>query len=251
MFKDMIKTLKKRDKKEILALRIYREGSFKENLNNFIIFLIKYFDIEAINKKYEDDDEIISRDFLFESHLEELNYLEYILKELKRFLPLIFKISQDYWLVDKLEKSNLTNESIIKILENFVSLERTGRKRLFYKFEREEFQQFKKKYRKIIDCAEFIESQENPIPENIANAIKYYDLKKKDLEIFVRDFSFLQERASTWSRATKYRFDREFPKILKSFYWIKMINKNYDFYMKILKDNSKEKVIFNKLKLNL
>lgn len=64
MFTEMIETLKEKDKKEEYYSTIYREGNYKDNLNNFIDFLIKYFDVDTLSKKYEENDTIVSRRLL-------------------------------------------------------------------------------------------------------------------------------------------------------------------------------------------
>ena len=55
------------------------------------------------------------------------------------------------------------------------------------------------------------------------------------------DFRAYSERSNEWSKRTKYRFDKDIFKIQNLIFPIEDTYKNYDFYMKILKDNKKEK----------
>lgn len=238
----MIETLKKRDKGEDLYLKAYREGGYKDTVNNFIQFMIKYVDIEFLNKKYEENDEILSRNFLFYTQSEELNYLKYIFKEIKRFIPLIFKLSQDFWLVDKLEKSNLTDDSIIKMIENFVSLERTGRKRLFNKYDQQAFQEIKEKYQKILDLYEETKKWDGETKGSIldyAKALKDHNISKKVLLQSMDDFDFWDRHTSKWSKRSKYRFDKDIFKINDLKHFADDIFGNYDFFMSCLEEHEK------------
>ncbi|MFX1259483.1 MAG: hypothetical protein ACFFAN_16640 [Promethearchaeota archaeon] len=227
MFKEIIDQLKKKDEKEdSIAFRVYH--GYKENILNFIEFLIEYFEFSEI----QESTDFSSRAFLFQES-SELNYIMYLLKEIKKFVPLIFKISQDFWLVDKIKKSNLKDESIINMIENFVSLERTGRKRKFYNFEVREFQDFKEKNQNIIEYGKEIESWKQGSILDFAKAISKFNLKKEELRDYINKFNFLEQRTKEWSRATKYRFDSEFPRMLNTFNWIKDAFDKFDFYKEI------------------
>lgn len=238
----MIEVLKRRDQEEEYSSKVYKEGGYKDSFNNFFEFLIKYFNINELTKKYEECDQIISRNFLFYSSLEELNYLKYILKEIKNFIPLIFKLSQNFWLVDKLKKSNLKDESIIKMIENFVSLERTGRKRYFNHYTQEEFGKTIKKHEKAFqyyECEEKFDGITTGSILDYANLIKSLGLSKKDLLEFIGDFRWWINETKEWSRRTKYRFDKDIFKVEKSWDAIKSAFDNYDFWMDCLKEHEK------------
>lgn len=126
------------------------------------------------------------------------------------------------------------------MIENFVSLERTGRKRYFNHYTQEEFRKQIKKHQKVFQYYEGTERFDGITTGSIldyANLIKTLNLSKKDFLEFVGKFGFWIEDTKTWSRRTKYRFDKDIFKVEKSWSTIKDGLDNYEFYINCLKEH--------------
>ena len=136
-------------------------------------------------------------------------------------------------------KENRINEgSLVNMLENFFNLNRTGRKRVFYTWEKEKFIEFKKKYKSIIDYYHETESWTNIKNKgsilDYAKAIKKYNLIKENLMLYLLDVNHWIRECS---KATKYRFDKDLFIIKDIKYTVKKTSEDYDFLLKCLDDH--------------
>lgn len=243
MFREMIDLLKIKDE------RPEKNGwiAWQKNITaqDFLDDLIDFFELSDIRKMYDSDSKeefSITPNNYISQQSKELLYIQYILEKIKPFIPLAFKMSQKYMLEEKIKEINLSDDSIINIINNFLSLKRTGRKEVFSKREKKEFEEFKEKYSKIIKYyikTKAFDGIDSGSILDHAKTLKEYDITKKQLQSYLNDFRYFKRDCS---KATKYRFDRHYVFIEKSIFSIKYSLKNYDFWLKSLEDYGKFKI---------
>jgi len=174
------------------------------DLEEFYDFIFQYFELD---KLLQDRDYEHKRDFYKQKH-EVLNYFELLLTEIKPYLFLALEMSNNGDIDKKFKKKEIKENSIVNMIENFIRLRRTGRNRIYYPHEREEFEKFKEKYSNIVEFLKHIDSFDGKTTGSILDhgkAIIEFKIDKKQL----REYQLqLNHWVRDCSRATKYRLIR-------------------------------------------
>ena len=239
MIKKIIKEIKKEEKSRVDTYGEYMSSTRRLiSLDEFQEDIIKYFKLDEILKDQDDDDFSYPNEhnYLRQKH-PNLNYIIELLDWIKPYIMLSIKLS--YLGLDKeIKRANLSEDSIVNILDNFVRLRRTGRSRVFYKWEKKEFLEFKEKYSNIIEFHKEIKSWERNDKKgsmvDYGRAIKKYNLLKEGVNRYLLEINHWTRDCG---RSTKYRFDKDIFLIEDSKYNIEYILKDYDFLLKCLKDH--------------
>ncbi len=234
MIKPIIRKIKKYDEKQQKNFRI---SSWYGDLSHFIDFIIDYFDLNKVIKdKMHEDFDYPNEDNYLNQKSEELHYIEHLLREIKPFLSLVYEFSRDYDINKKFKAKKIKEKSIVNMVRNFIDLNRTGRKRIYNEWEKEEFNKFKEKYKNIFNYYNMINSFDGKTIGSIidhANALKQFNIEKEQLRRYLLE-------SKSWikdcSKATMYRFDRDLITVKESRFFIKDALKNYDFWLKCLKN---------------
>lgn len=213
----------------------FRYHDYDSNLEGFIALLKEYFELENIE----------SDSFKFDSSYDyarqkeaKLTYLRVLLNDIKPFLLFAVKLAYNSTISEAFKENRINEGSLVNMLENFFNLNRTGRKRVFYTWEKEKFIEFKKKYKSIIDYYHETESWTNIKNKgsilDYAKAIKKYNLIKENLMLYLLDVNHWIRECS---KATKYRFDKDLFIIKDIKYTVKKTSEDYDFLLKCLDDH--------------
>ena len=154
------------------------------------------------------------------------------MRHVKPFLYLAYKLAWDRDVSNALKNGKLSEESIWRMLYNFVNIHRHGRRPIFYPGEREEFQEFKEDFKNIIDYCREVDRFDGKTSGSIrdhGNALKENKLTKQQLREYLLKFEGFEKNCS---QATKYRFDRDLIFLEKSKWTVKSTLKDFDFYEK-------------------
>lgn len=240
MIKKIIKELKKEEKEEIERYgRSYQfSGEKYYDLEEFFDFIFKYFELDKVLKNKNDDvfDYSNESDYFKQKH-KNLIYFRELLYNIKPYLLFALKCSS-LLDIDENFKKGVKEGSLVNMIENFFRLRRTGRKRVFHEYEKEEFLKFKREYLNIIEFYKEIDSWKRNDKKgsmvDYGRAIKKHNLLKEKLGLYLI-------QSNHWirdcGRSTKYRFDKDILLIEDSKYNTEYVLKDYDFLLKCLKDH--------------
>ncbi len=218
--------------------------SRKKSLEEFFEFLFDYFELDAFFKEKRDynfDQELMFYDQKHES----LNYLEELLRDIKPFLTLCVKMKRNIDIRKSIEKRTIKEDSIVNMVDNFLRINRTGRKSVFNTYNKKQFLKFKEKFNNIIEYCRKVESFDGKSMGSIidfASAIREFNISEDSLIEYLSDFKIFEKNCST---ATKYRFDKDLVFLEKAKGWIRNAIENYEFYGKELEwylERTQEKI---------
>jgi len=234
MIDKIVERIRKYDDKQKEISKINRWSS---DLSMFLEFIIDYFELNNdLKDNLHDDFDYPNEHKYLRQKSEGLNYIEFLLRQIKPFIPLAYELSQSYTISKKFRKGEIKEESIKNMISNFIELKRTGRKRIFYPHEKEEFEKFKQKYRNILEFYKLINSFDGKTTGSILDhgrAIRKFNIEKGELREYLLKSKHWMRNCS---KATMYRFDKDLIIIKKSRWDIKHTLENYDFWLKYIKD---------------
>lgn len=212
-------------------------NKFYNHLEEFIEYIIEYFELNDFERdRYKFDNNL---DY-FSQENKNVRFIIQLLEDIKPFLLFAVKCSYISDINDNFVQSKVNEDSFVNMLDNFFRLNRTGRNRVYYEFERDRFLEFKKRFSHILDYYREIRSwgkdEKKGSILDFAKAMQKYNISNED----IRDFLI---QVKIWirdcSRATKYRFDKDLLLLEECKYYVEDLDKNKDFYLKCLKDYEK------------
>jgi len=243
MFEEVWKEIEKTDRSyyEMGESGIFAISSRLKSLDELLEYFYKYFELDKIlkDKRHDDFDYPNEGDFYRQKH-KMINYIDFLLTMIKDFIPLAFKFSV-HFNKEELEKNNLSFDAIVDMVDNFVRLRRTGRKRKFYELDLDEFNKFKRKHRKVIEFyREYRENKEIKSLKDTADFIESKEMKLKELEQYRDDYK-LNFKRKIWncSERTLYRYDKDLVLVKISYYMISRFIEHWKTYELIWKRDSK------------
>jgi hypothetical protein len=174
---------------------------YKETLDGFYRKILSYFDIEdSLLRKY--NLEYIDEKDPYELQHKRLNDVEKLLYELMPVLELAYELVDSYQIRNALEKGELKGQSVVKMVENFLNLHRSGRKKKFYEDDIKEFKRFKEENKEIFN---FLEDYKFNI-----KILDNYSIRKNNLESFLEEYEWrFEDKIQDSSRSTLYRYDKD------------------------------------------
>lgn len=214
----------------------WKIDSRKIDLEEFLDDILEYFEIngEFKDRLDEEFDYPNNKDYHGQKNAH-LNYIIWFLHHVKPFLLLSYKLAWNRDIEKALKESKLSEEAIENMLYNFVNIYRHGRNPIYYPGVYEEFQEFKKEFKNVIEYYKEIENFDGKTTGSIrdfAKAIKKYGLTKQILSNYLFKMKRFEKDCS---RATKYRFDKDVILVEDSKYTIKDALEKFDFYEGALK----------------
>ncbi|GAJ22357.1 unnamed protein product, partial [marine sediment metagenome] len=157
MINKIVKIIEKVDERSTDLTKI---SLWHMNLEDFFRFILKYFELEKVLKDKFDEEFQYPNDYLYyQQEHKFLNYIEYLLIQIKPFLLLAYKLNELKDVSEIFKENNINEDSIVNMLDNFITLHRTGRPRKFYPLDSEDFQKFKEKYENVIEYLKEVKSE--------------------------------------------------------------------------------------------
>lgn len=237
MFEEIWKEIEEIDK---VYYEMGKSGVFAishglKDLDELLRYFYKYFELDKIlkDKRHDDFDYPNEGDFYRQKH-KMINYIHFLLMIMKDFIPLAFKFSVHFNKED-FEENNLSFDAIVNMVDNFVRLRRTGRKRKFYEWDLEKVNKFKKKHKKVIEFyREYRESKGIKSLMDTANFIKSKRMELEELKQYLQDYKLnLKRKIRSCSKRTLYRHDKDLVLIERSSFWISQFIEHWMTYESI------------------
>ena len=249
MFEEIWKEIEKIDKSyyEMGKSGVFAISHRLKDLDELLRYFYKYFELDKIlkDKRHDDFDYPNEGDFYRQKH-KMMNYICFLLMTIKDFIPLAFKFSVLFNKED-LDKNNLSFDAIVNMVDNFVGLRRTGRKRKFYEWDLEKINKFKKKHKKVIEF--YRKYKENKGVKSLmdtANFIRSKGMKLEELKQYIEDYKLnLEKRIWDCSKRTLYRYDKDLILIRNSSYLISLLMDHWMTYESIWERDLDKKVSTN------
>jgi len=243
MFEEVWKEIEKIDKTycEMTEGGVFAISHRLKSLDELLKYFYKYFELDKIlkDKRHDDFDYPNENEFYKQKH-KMINYIDFLLTTIKDFIPLAFKFSVHFNKED-LDKNNLSFDAIVNIVDNFVRLRRTGRKRKFYEWDLKKINKFKERHKKVIEFyREYKGIKGIKSLMDTANFIKSKAMEFEELKRYIEDYELNFER-KIWdcSKRTLYRYDKDLILIRNSSYLISLLMDHWMTYESIWERDSK------------
>jgi len=249
MFEEVWKEIEKIDKTyyEMGKSGVFAISHRLKDLEELFNYFYKYFELDKILKDKRHNDFSYPNEWRFYKQKHKMiNYVDFLLETIKDFIPLAFKFSILFNKED-LDKNNLSFDAIVNMVDNFIRLRRTGRKRKFYEWDLEKVNKFKKKHKKVIEFyREYKETKGIKSLMDTANFIKSKGMELEELKQYIEDYKLdLKKRIWSCSKRTLYRYDKDLILIRNSSYLISLLMDHWGTYESIWERELDKKVSIN------
>ena len=206
------------------------------DLEIFFSEIIQFFELDKNIKDELDYDYSHRLEYKRQKH-KYFSYIPYLLREIKPYLLLAYKLSQVKDIDDKFKNREIKEDSIVNMIENFIRLKRTGRNRKISESFLKDFRIFKRENQNLVEYYKEIETFDGiktGSMRDYAHTIKKHNLSKEKLSKFINIWRYYRGIIRGCSRATLYRYDKDFILFKKMYYDVKHAYEKFDFYQKIL-----------------
>jgi hypothetical protein len=163
----------------------------------------------------------------------ELEAFRNLLLKCAPFLELAADLADDYYFNAQYhsKKRKLTDQAIVKIIQNFEDINRTGRKRIVNTYDLEDWNEFAQKHGKVIKFGDLAKSKLKSM-NDFKRALEAIGVSKAELENCLRDFTNKFGHLKC-SKCTLYRRGlTELVRFRKIIYVIECALQNYDSYFR-------------------
>jgi len=215
---------------------IYSLTIRKIDLEEFLQFIIKYFDLDSVIKEkwsfeYPNEDE-----YMRQKH-EYLNYVQHLLDRIKPMLLLAYKLSELSNTSEMFEKGKISEGAIVNMIDNFLNLNRSGRPSKFYPSTLEEFKKFKQEYKNLIDFFHCLKKPQVKSIHDYAQTIMKFNISLTRLRKYKLDYELnFKQYVVQCSEKTLYRYDKDFIFIKKTILTVEWLEHQWSIYSNVDKE---------------